>query len=212
VSNDGEAFRNITRCPISPQGASPHEPHAPPSIRAPPPQRRYTPHALTREREPPLFPTITHPKKWAFLAAFVLCGRPVHAATQAKIDVRSHFWWMQNDQAYAQAFGQAEQMAADMAEDKAFRRGIEGVAEGVWYKGERVGTETKYSDTVLLAILNAGKPQKYKYRVDQTHDMSPAMAALLQQWQTLRNISPSARSALSTAESYTDAEVVPSPV
>jgi hypothetical protein len=101
------------------------------------------PQALTLARELRLFPTITHPKKRAFLAAFVRCGRRIHAATQAKIDVRSHFWWMQTDPAYAEAFGQAEQMAADMAADEAFRRGIEGVEEGVWYKGAR-----RHSDEV----------------------------------------------------------------
>jgi hypothetical protein len=84
------------------------------------------------------------------------------------------------------------------AEDEAYRRGIEGVEEGIRYKGERVGTEMKYSDTVLLAILNAGKPQKYKYRSDTAHDLSPAMQVVFQRLEQLSAIHhlPSAPSTL----------------
>lgn len=50
---------------------------------------------------------------------------------------------------------------ADMLEQEAIRRGKSGFEKPVWYKGERVGTETQYSDTLLLAVL---KSKKAAYR------------------------------------------------
>jgi hypothetical protein len=161
--------------------------------------------AASLSAPPSLFPAISHPKKRAFLMAFVLCGRRGRAAAMAGVDVRNHWWWLAKDPAYQAAFAQAEQMAADIAEDETYRRGIEGVEEGIWYKGERVGTEMKYSDTVLLAILNAGKPQKYKYRSDTTHDLSPAMQVIFERLEELRNTPPPPRALDASCESEGDA-------
>jgi hypothetical protein len=50
----------------------------------------------------------------------------------------------------------------------------------------RIGEEEVVYPTLILAALNGIKPERYKYRVDTTHSVSPAMQALMQQWQALR--------------------------
>ena len=131
---------------------------------------------------PQLFPEIPHVKKRAFLTAFVICGSRTRAAEMAGCDRKMHLIWLRDDPAYAQAFAQAELMAAELAEEEAWRRGIDGIERGVWYKGERVGSEREYSDTLLIFQLKGLKPMKYRDRSAIEHDLSPALAALLAEW------------------------------
>ncbi len=42
--------------------------------------------------------------------------------------------------------------------DEAIRRARDGVEQNVWYKGEVVGTDTKHSDALMLALLKAHHP------------------------------------------------------
>jgi hypothetical protein len=49
-------------------------------------------------------------------------------------------------------------------EDEAWRRAYEGIEKDVWYKGESVGKERYYSDTLIMHRLNAERPNKYQYR------------------------------------------------
>jgi hypothetical protein len=51
----------------------------------------------------------------------------------------------------------------------------EGLRKPVWYKGKIVGYETEYSDTLLLAVLKANNPDKFRDRLEQTNllDLDP---------------------------------------
>ena len=51
----------------------------------------------------------------------------------------------------------------------------EGLRKPVWYKGKIVGYETEYSDTLLLAVLKANNPDKFRDRLEQTNvlEMDP---------------------------------------
>ena len=77
-------------------------------------------------------------------------------------------------QVYAR-FRQAEMQAARTLEDEAVRRAHEGLRKPVWYKGKIVGYETEYSDTLLLAVLKANNPDKFRDRLEQTNvlEMDP---------------------------------------
>ena len=44
------------------------------------------------------------------------------------------------------------------AEEEAWRRGIDGYDHAVWYKGEQVGVEKRFSDQLLLTVLKAHHP------------------------------------------------------
>lgn len=47
-------------------------------------------------------------------------------------------------------------------EDEAVRRARDGVDEGIYYQGDVVGHVRKYSDTLLIFLLKAHKPEKYR--------------------------------------------------
>lgn len=76
------------------------------------------------------------------------------------------------DAAFEEAFQEAVEAAADMLEAEAVRRGKQGVIKKVWFKGEPVGEEIVYSDSLLAMLLKAAKPDKYAERSKQTVDVN----------------------------------------
>lgn len=115
------------------------------------------------------FRKIAHRKKRAFLAAYAECGTITHAAEAAGIDRRSHYNWLNDDPEYAEAFEQAKQMSIEALEKEARRRAIEGVQEPVYQGGKLVGHKRRYSDTLLMFLLNGLAPEKYKERKEVQH-------------------------------------------
>jgi hypothetical protein len=214
----GDAFRIIAkRFGTSPAALFRHKGH----LTKRPPTTRSSAHGTTRDdapqartmaREPRLFPEITHVKKRAFLMGFVQTGSRVKAAKLAQMDDRMHWHWLKTDPIYTAAFGRAEQMAGDRVEDRLYTLSLEGTRKGVYHNGVRIGEEEVVYPTLILAALNGIKPERYKYRIDTTHSVSPAMQALMQQWQALREQPLPARQALPERPDdadATDVAVVP---
>jgi hypothetical protein len=108
---------------------------------------------------------IQHHKKRAFLAAYAETGNVTKAAQAADIDRSTHYGWLKDDKDYAEAFKHADEEAGDTLEAEARRRAVEGIEEPVFHQGMVVGTIRKYSDTLLIYLLNGSKPEKYKQRV-----------------------------------------------
>jgi hypothetical protein len=50
-------------------------------------------------------------------------------------------------------------------EDEARRRAYEGWEEPVWHKGVNCGTVRKFSDTLLIVLLKAHMPEKYRENI-----------------------------------------------
>ena len=50
----------------------------------------------------------------------------------------------------------------DLLDAEARRRAVTGVDKPVYYKGEVVGSITKYSDRLLMFLLRAHRPQKFR--------------------------------------------------
>ena len=65
---------------------------------------------------------------------------------------------------FAEAWEDAKEEALDAMEAEAWRRGMQGVDEPVFYQGEVRGHITKYSDTLLIFMLKAGRPHKFRER------------------------------------------------
>ena len=105
------------------------------------------------------------PKQTAFLAAFAQLASVTHAAEAAQINRREHYRWLP-DPAYAEAFAEAQQIAIESLEREARRRAVEGVEEPVFHNGRVCGTIRRYSDTLLIFLLKAAYPEKYRERVD----------------------------------------------
>lgn len=114
---------------------------------------------------------IQHPKKRAFLIAYSVKGTILAASKQAEIDRTMHYDWMKSDPQYAAAFAEAYAQCGDVLEDEAWRRAVDGVPKGIYRKGFLVGTEQEFSDTMLIFKLKGHKPEKYKDRIQQEHNV-----------------------------------------
>ena len=69
------------------------------------------------------------------------------------------------DPDFAVAWDSAVEEATDRLEREARRRALEGTEESVYYQGKECGRVKRYSDSLMLALLKAERPEKYKDRV-----------------------------------------------
>lgn len=107
-------------------------------------------------------------QKAVFLATFAKMGTVQAACNKTKVGRSTVYFWAKVDKLFAVAFAEAQEEATDVCEQEARRRGVDGVLEPVYYQGDVVGHIRKYSDTCLLAILNAYRPEKFKNRHELT--------------------------------------------
>lgn len=90
-------------------------------------------------------------------------GKSVTAAAAA-IDVDRHnvYDWKKKDPEFAKAWESAIEAGTDVLEDEARRRAQEGYEEPIYYKGEIVGIQKKWSDMLTILLLKARRPEKYR--------------------------------------------------
>jgi len=100
----------------------------------------------------------------AFLAAYAENGTIRHAATAAGIGRRTHYDWLDSDPDYVDAFDDAQQEAGEALEIEARRRATEGVEVPVYFRDKKIGTIRKFSDVLLIFLLNGIFPEKYRAR------------------------------------------------
>lgn len=82
----------------------------------------------------------------------------------------------ERNEVFAERFRQAQQMGLDALEDEARRRSFEGVERNVYYKGQAVGVEKQYSNSLIALLLKGGKPDKYKDRTEITGNAANPLA------------------------------------
>ena len=99
-----------------------------------------------------------------FLAAFAASASVIQAARWAKLSRQAHYNWMKDDPTYPERFERVKAQAARTLEDEAVRRAHEGLRREIRYKGRVVGHEIEYSDTLMLALLKANSPEKFRDR------------------------------------------------
>jgi transposase-like protein len=105
-------------------------------------------------------------KQRLFLEEFKANGNVSGAAREAGIARSTAYEWRETDLDFAKAWEEAENEAVDTLEREAWRRARDGVVKthGVYYKDELLETveETTYSDTLLIFLMKAHRPQKYR--------------------------------------------------
>ncbi len=67
---------------------------------------------------------------------------------------------------FAARWDRAMEIACDRLEEEAWRRGHDGWLEPVFYQGEATGAIKRYSDTLLVLLLKAHRPEKYRERFE----------------------------------------------
>ena len=119
---------------------------------------------------------VTPEKAWpvwakAFLSVLSRLGVVGYAARKAGIERQSAYHLRDRDDAFREAWRVALEEAMDRAEQEAWRRGIKGVKRPVYQGGEHVGDIQDYSDTLLIFMMKAHRPEKYRERIDMRADM-----------------------------------------
>lgn len=98
-----------------------------------------------------------------FLVTFQECCSYQEAAKRSGTPISQHYIWMDQcegvDGDYKWHFRMIERAINDQLEQEAIRRGIEGVVEYVYHKGEVIGEKVNYSDMLLSTVLRARKQE-----------------------------------------------------
>lgn len=106
------------------------------------------------------------PRRMAFfLEALAHCGCVTQAAAAARVARCVPYRRRRLDLEFAQRWAEARELGIAALEDEAVRRAVEGVEVPVFKDGRQVGTTRRYNDTLLIFVLNALKPEKYRQRV-----------------------------------------------
>lgn len=66
-----------------------------------------------------------------------------------------------DDPEFAELWEDAEQAGLDLLEGEAMRRVLEGIEEHIYYHGKRIDTVRRYSDRLLIFLLQKLRPEKY---------------------------------------------------
>lgn len=138
----------------------------------------------------------THKRDWKpdFLLAFEETGLVKEACEVAKVGRSTVYEARQQDEAFALAWHDIEEETTERMEREAFRRGVEGVEKPVFQGGKEVGRIKDYSDTLLIFMLKARRPEKYRERYEVSgkvahhhkHDLSNLTDKELEQWEALQ--------------------------
>jgi hypothetical protein len=105
--------------------------------------------------------------KARFLAHYRLTGNVTAACELAGISRRQVVYeWREHDETFLNAFQEAGLEATDRLEEEARRRAHDGFEEPVFQGGKQVGTIRRYSDTLLVTLLKARAPERFRERVD----------------------------------------------
>ncbi|MCK9513769.1 MAG: terminase [Pigmentiphaga sp.] len=103
--------------------------------------------------------------KERFLAELERMANVSAAARKAKVPRSTAYDWYAADEEFAAAWDQAVEVAVDSLEQEAWRRARDGTLKPVFQRGEKVGQVREYSDQLMVTLLKAHKPEKYRERV-----------------------------------------------
>lgn len=121
---------------------------------------------MTKHSAPKAAPLHLVERRQDFLDALAESGNVVKACRESGFPRTSAYRLRTEDTAFAAAWAEAVDIGNDALEDEAIRRAVEGTEEEIWYGGERKGTARKYSDSLLVFLLKARRPEKFRDRID----------------------------------------------
>lgn len=108
-------------------------------------------------------------QKSAFLEHFRTHGNISRTCRALKINRSTVYTWQERDDEFAAAFREAEIEATETMEAEAYRRAVDGTMKPVFHQGVQCGTVQEYSDTLLIFMLKARNPEKYRENVNVNH-------------------------------------------
>jgi hypothetical protein len=130
---------------------------------------------------------LTRERQERFLTALAETGN-VSVAVEIAGTSRTRAYEMRNrNAAFAKAWDEAEEKAADALEAEAWRRAVVGVQEPLVSAGRVVRDDggqplaiRRFSDPLLITLLKAHRPDRFKDRSVVEHDFSDRLADRLE--------------------------------
>lgn len=117
-------------------------------------------------------------KRWhsRFLEALAKMGNVSYACRQSGIPRATAYDHKKEFPEFAEAWDEALEEAADLLELEARRRAVYGCEKPVFWKGKQCGSVQEYSDTLLIILLKAHRPEKYRENhtahTDAAHELA----------------------------------------
>ncbi len=105
-----------------------------------------------------------------FLHALKVGATVSLSAERAGVSTSTVYNWRTADPEFHKAWDLAVEAGTDRLEDEAFRRALEGVAKPIFYQGKQVAYVRDYSDSLLVLMLKARRPEKFKERAAEPKD------------------------------------------
>lgn len=136
--------------------------------------------------------TVRSPEKDRIFLETLANAQSVAASCRvAGYERRRVYEWRDKDEEFAKAWADAEEAGTDKLEDEAKRRAEEGVARIILHEGKpviigytadgdpclpedkdcartEILRESRHSDTLMIFLLKARRPEKYRERQDHT--------------------------------------------
>lgn len=113
-----------------------------------------------------------------FLESYAKSGNITLSANQTGIHQNTVRKRRELDAQFAIQMKEAQETAIEILEAAAWHRARDGVkrTKGIYFNGRRVGEEivTEYSDTLLIFLLKANKPDKYRETITHRYDVQAA--------------------------------------
>jgi hypothetical protein len=97
-----------------------------------------------------------------------MTGNVTAACAQAEVGKTQVYEWRKTDIDFRFEWDEALENAADLLEAEAWRRAVQGTERPIYQGGQLVGTVREYSDSLLMFLLRAGRPHKFRERVELT--------------------------------------------
>lgn len=118
-----------------------------------------------------------HRRDWKpdFLNTLKLGGHVLNAAQVAGVTRQAAYKARQADEKFAVAWADAIEEATETLERVALRRATVGTKRPVFYQGKVVGSISEVSDTLLIFLLKARRPDVYRDNATLQHEHSGAV-------------------------------------
>jgi hypothetical protein len=112
------------------------------------------------------------PSAWRapFLAALEASGNISASARRAGVGRATAYRHRAGESDFREAWDEALEVAIDALEGEARRRALEGWDEPVFFNGSECGRIRKYDSTLLIFLLKAHRPEKFRDNVAVQHD------------------------------------------
>lgn len=104
------------------------------------------------------------PSNWTevFLKTYSETGNISHSARKAQVTRQAVYARRDIDDAFRSAMVEAKEQANAALEAEALRRATKGTLKPIFYQGAKCGAVREFSDTLLIVLLKANMPEKYR--------------------------------------------------